>query len=81
MREPDPQFEAELIEMITTEITFGVAIDAETDLLLTDLVDSLGVVRIVSWIEERLDTEIDPGDVVIEHFQSVGKMLTYLRGR
>ncbi len=81
MTELDPTLETELIDMITAEITYGVAVDADTDLLLTELVDSLGVVRIVTWLEQRLETEIDPGDVVIENFQTVGKMLTYLRDR
>jgi acyl carrier protein len=57
------------------------AIDTATDLLLTGLVDSLGVVMIVEWVERELDIRIDPGDVVLEHFMSVDAMLAYLRAR
>lgn len=56
-------------------------VEQNTDLLLTGLVDSLGVVMIVDWIERELDIAIDPGDVVLEHFQSIGAMLGYLRTR
>ncbi len=56
-------------------------LEADTDLAATGLVDSLGVVLIVEWIEDRLGIEIDPGDVVIEHFISVAAMVDYLRGR
>lgn len=69
--------ESELIAMITEEITFGEEVRPDTDLLLTGLVDSIGVVRIVAWMEEYLDTEIDPVDVVLENFQTVARMVDY----
>lgn len=54
---------------------------ADTDLVMSGLVDSLGVVMIVDWIERRLAVKIDPADVVIENFVSVSAMLEYLAGR
>ena len=72
---------AELIEMIMSDITFGQPLDADTDLLLTGLVDSIGVIRIVSWLEDRLAIEIDPVDVVLENFQTVGLMVDYVGRR
>jgi len=38
-------------------------------------------VLVVEWIESRLDITIDPGDIVIEHFDMVASMVTYLRAR
>lgn len=72
-----------LIKMITTEVSLDPShrITAETDLLLTGLVDSLGVVQIVGWIEDELGIEVDPLDVVLENFQTVGQMLAYIAGR
>jgi acyl carrier protein len=69
-----------LIKMITAEVSLDptVEIVAETDLLLTGLVDSLGVVQIVGWIEDELDIDVDPLDVVLENFQTVGQMLAYI---
>ncbi|MEQ8842793.1 MAG: acyl carrier protein [Acidimicrobiales bacterium] len=81
MTESASTLEPDLLSMITDEITYGVPVDADTDLLLTELVDSLGVIRIVAWLEQRLGVEIDPGDVVIENFQSVRKMLDYVSAR
>lgn len=66
---------------IDDEIALDGDVEGATDLLLTGLVDSLGVVQIVDWIEQELDTEIDPGDVVLEHFRSVDAMVAYLRSR
>lgn len=73
--------EADLLTMIREDITYGEPVAADTDLLLTGLVDSVGVIRIVGWLEDRLDTEIDPADVVLDHFQTVAQMMAYLRAR
>jgi acyl carrier protein len=72
----------ELIAFVDAEVTTGdEAVLADTDLVMSGLVDSLGVVLIVDWIQERLGISIDPGDVVLEHFESVDAMIGYLRGR
>ena len=69
----------DLLAMINRDVSLDttVDIDVDTDLLLTDLVDSLGVVEIVAWLEDRLDVRIDPVDVVLENFQTVGRMVAF----
>lgn len=75
----DADLARRLIEFIVSEVAVeDDDIDVETDLLLTGLVDSLGVVMIVEWIEADQGVTIDPGDVVLENFQTVGAMLNYL---
>lgn len=81
-----PSADDGFIEALTAFIADDVAqeeapIDGATDLLLTGLVDSLGVVMIVIWIEAQLDITIDPGDVVLENFQTIDQMASYLRSR
>lgn len=75
-----PALADDLIAFIRHEVVDG-PIDAETELVLSGLVDSLGAVLIVDWLEARLDIRIDPADVVIEHFRSVAATINYLRGR
>lgn len=76
----DDAFAAELIRFITDDVALDDGeIVGDTDLLLTGLVDSLGVVVIVEWIENRLGRSIDPADVVLEHFQTVDAMVAFLR--
>jgi acyl carrier protein len=76
----DDAFEAELIRFIADDVALDDGeIVGDTDLLLTGLVDSLGVVVIVEWIENRLGRSIDPADVVLEHFQTVDAMVAFLR--
>jgi len=78
----DDAFAERLVALIRDDVAAtDELVEPATDLLLTGLVDSLGVVVIVDWIEQELGIEIDPGDVVLEHFQTVDLMLTYLRGR
>ena len=76
----DAAFEAALIEFIMSDVALDEGqIEGDTDLLLTGLVDSLGVVVIVEWIETELDRSIDPADVVLENFQTVDAMMEFLR--
>lgn len=78
----DGDLTAELIEFIRTEVAIEPGdIDADTDLLLGGFVDSLGVVVIVGWLEARLDIRIDPADVVLEHFLTVGDMVRFVGRR
>lgn len=75
-----PTFVDALVAFVSEEVSDG-PVSPDTDLLLTGLVDSLGVVMVVEWIERKLAIEIDPGDVVLEHFRTVDAMVAYLRGR
>ncbi len=76
----DDAFQAALVEFITNDVALDEGeIDGGTDLLLTGLVDSLGVVVIVEWIERELGCTIDPADVVLENFQTVDAMMEFLR--
>ena len=69
-----------LLKMVNAQVSLdpSVEIVADTDLLLTGLVDSLGVVQIVGWIEDELGIEVDPLDVVLENFQTVERMAAYI---
>ncbi len=59
----------------------GTTVAPGTDLLLTGLVDSMGVVQIVSWMESELDISVEPNDVVLEHFQTVDAMADFVDRR
>lgn len=53
----------------------------EVDLLMSGMVDSLGVTSLIFFIEQEFGVEIPPEDVTIENFQSVLAIEAYLRGR
>jgi acyl carrier protein len=56
-------------------------IDEHTDLLLSGIVDSLGVFRIVQWLEERTGITVEPVDVTLENFQSVAAVVRFVAAR
>ena len=56
----------------------GAPISASEDLLDRGPIDSLGVVRLVDFLEERFGIEISPGEVTIKNFRSVDAMLALI---
>lgn len=78
---PVDQFETALIDLLNDEISLDpdVPIGLDTDLLLTGLVDSLGVVQVVAWMEDELGTPIDPIDVTLDNFQTPGRMVVFAK--
>lgn len=69
----------DLLDLLNEELSLdpSVTIDADTDLLLTGLIDSLGVIQVVAWIEDELDVSVDPVDVTLENFQTAGRMIRF----
>lgn len=72
--------EQQLIDFVNDEVSLdpSATVVGETDLLLTGLVDSLGVIRIVHWMEDTLGLVVDPADVVLDNFQTVDQMVAYV---
>lgn len=70
----------DLLQLLNDEISLDPDqhIGGDTDLLLTGLVDSLGVIDVVAWLEERLGIDIDPVDIVLENFQTVDLVLGFV---
>ena len=58
-----------------------VTLNNDDDLLLSGLIDSLGVVRLIAFIEQTFDTHIPPEDVTIENFGTVQSIADYIQSR
>lgn len=70
-----------LIGFITDELLMGQPsqpVEASTNLLTTGLVDSLGIMRVILFIEETFGAAVPPEDILIEYFLTVETMTTYL---
>lgn len=48
------------------------------DLLESSLVDSLGVMRLTTFIEQEFGYSVPPEDIVIENFMTVNAIIDYL---
>jgi acyl carrier protein len=77
------QYESALTDFIRQEILHGrkVAVEDEQDLLSAGILDSLGILRVVSFIEQQFGIKVPDEDVVFENFQSVQAMARYLDGQ
>lgn len=59
----------------------GVNIGYDDDLLLSGLLNSLSVMRLVSHIQERYHIQVPVEDVIIENFATVQALANYLKQR
>jgi acyl carrier protein len=53
-------------------------VGANEDLLADEMVDSLGMMRLVAYIEQEFGYKVPPGDLVIENFRTIGLISDYL---
>lgn len=67
-------------EFVRQELLHGrkVTLTDETDLLNAGIIDSLGILRMVSFIEEQTGLQVPDEDVVFEHFQSIRAIAEYI---
>lgn len=59
----------------------GAQVGYGDDLLLSGLVNSLGVMRLVAFAQERFGVAIPAEDVIIENFQTIDAIAGYLQTR
>jgi acyl carrier protein len=61
--------------------TNGASVGDDEDLLGSGLVDSVGMMSLVLFLEDAFDVSVPPEDVVIENFLSIRTIEAYVRGR
>ena len=73
-----PDATAQILDFVKTELAETDELDAQTDLLTSGLVGSLGVMRLVGFVEERFGYSVPPEDLVIENFIDIATLGQYL---
>ncbi len=63
---------------LQNEIMGNVHIAPDDDLLETGLLDSMGMMKLVRFIERKFQFEVPFEDMSIEHFVSVDTICTYI---
>jgi acyl carrier protein len=63
--------EEALVKYIMTQVNPKAKVDANTDLLAGEVLDSLGILAIIGFVEDRYGLEIEPEEVSLESFRSV----------
>jgi acyl carrier protein len=73
-------YESIFLDYIKHELLHGGGdhLKPEDDLLSAGIIDSLGILQLVAFIEERFDITIPDEDVVFDNFYSVKALSDYL---
>lgn len=58
-----------------------ISIEPDEDLLLSGILDSISVMRLVAWLEKQCAIAIPAKDIVMEHFGSLNQIMAYLQKR
>jgi len=56
----------------------GVTIGRDADLLSGDVLDSIGALRLATFVAEEFQIDVRPSDFVIENFRSVAVIAGYV---
>lgn len=70
-----------LEKFLIAEITDNIgkqSIDPAEDLLEQGIIDSLGILKLVTFLEESQGIKIDDEDIVPENFQSLNSMVRFV---
>ena len=71
----------DFIQQELLQQTGSTPLDDEEDLLLSGTVDSLGVMRLVEFLESEFSIEVPPEHITIDHFVSIDAMARYIENR
>lgn len=74
----------EIQEFILREVAPGQDIDSlqpEADLLASDVIDSLGIVQLISFLEDRYAIKVDDDDLAPENFRSVESIVQFVEAK
>ena len=63
-----------IVALITYFAEQGQTVDGDSRLFEQDIIDSLGMLDLVGYIEEDLDVPLDQSLLVIENFETLGRV-------
>jgi len=56
-------------------------VESEENLLADGMVDSLGMLRLIGFIDESFNLVIPPEDFILDNFRTLNQLMIYLEGR
>ena len=57
------------------------AVGDDENLLADGMVDSMGMLRLVAFIDETWDIRVPPEEFILEHFRTIADLDVYLTGK
>ena len=76
--------ETQIKQLVLDNFLFGGSLDDVVDdasFMANGIVDSLGVLELISFVEETYAVEVSDEEVVPENFDSVNQMAAYIRSK
>jgi acyl carrier protein len=71
--------ERRIVEFLQRELLPpDVTVERDDDLLSGDLLDSIGVLRLATFVDQEFAIGMQPSDFVIENFQTVAVLARYV---
>lgn len=75
---------AEVEKFIVEEIALGTGVESvghDEDLLAQDVIDSLGIVELVAFLESRFGIKVGDDDLLPENFSSVNRVVAFVESK
>lgn len=66
-------------ELTTEDVDDG--IEPTEDLLGSGILDSLGMMKLISFIEEEFSCKVLPEEMLIENFMTIGDIIDFLKSK
>jgi acyl carrier protein len=73
--------ESQLIAFIKEGLQVEETLDAESRLFSTGVLDSVAMLQLITFVEEKAGFEIRPQDVTLENFDTVGSIVRFAEGQ
>ena len=72
---------SELLKYITDNFTVGnaAAVDADTSLFQGQVLDSLNLVELITFVETRFGIKVAPSEVSIDNLDSVSRIVGFIQ--
>jgi acyl carrier protein len=59
----------------------SIELNEETQLLASGILDSLGILQLMSFLSDELGIEIDDDDFTLDNFETIGSLIAFVRRR
>lgn len=73
--------QATISEFISTKLISGkdnVSIGPDDSLLLSGLIDSLGIMQLVKYVEKENGIKIAPGEITLKNFKTINAIIRFI---
>lgn len=74
----DSDLKSTLAAFISAELLGGENVDNDDELLAEGMIDSIGIMRLVAFIEESIGVKVPPEDFTIDNFASINDINNFI---